>query len=60
MSAYDNDPYTSKWDKTVNVISYDISFATNFTGESFNLTFSNTDSSNIRVTDVKLEVTEVY
>ena len=59
LSSYSNAPYTSEWNKTVNVISYEITFSDSFSGAGFNLQFNNTDSSNIRVTDATVTVTEV-
>ncbi len=59
LSSSTNEPYTSEWNKTVNVISYVITFADSFTGDTFNLSFNNTDTGNIRVTDASVVVTAV-
>lgn len=50
----------SEQTKTYYEITCTVSFDVTFSGTTFNLQFNNGYSSNIRITDMKLEVTEVY
>ena len=48
--------YNSDWTKKVYVVTYDITFTGSL--ETFDLTLKNTNSGNVRVTDLSIEVTE--
>lgn len=55
--------YTSDWSKKVYVLTYDISFSSAFTGNTFDLKLTNAQNSkgsNIRVGFLEVKVTDIY